>query len=46
MECPRCRSGNREGVKFCEECGAPMEIGGLAEVQKLRRELPAIHDAT
>ena len=27
MECPQCRSGNREGVKFCEECGAPMEMG-------------------
>ncbi len=22
MKCPRCQSPNREGVRFCEECGA------------------------
>ena len=22
MKCPRCQSQNREGVRFCEECGA------------------------
>ena len=21
MKCPRCQSQNREGVRFCEECG-------------------------
>ena len=26
MECPKCRSNNREGVQFCEECGAKFEI--------------------
>jgi len=26
MNCPKCHSENREGVKFCEECGAKMEI--------------------
>ncbi len=26
MKCPKCQSDNREGVKFCEECGAKMEI--------------------
>ncbi len=26
MKCPKCHSENREGVKFCEECGAKMEI--------------------
>jgi len=26
MICPKCHSENREGVKFCEECGAKMEI--------------------
>jgi class 3 adenylate cyclase/tetratricopeptide (TPR) repeat protein len=26
MECPKCQSENREGVKFCEECGAKMEF--------------------
>jgi class 3 adenylate cyclase/tetratricopeptide (TPR) repeat protein len=25
MRCPKCQSMNREGVKFCEDCGAPME---------------------
>jgi class 3 adenylate cyclase len=23
MECPRCRAENREGARFCRECGAP-----------------------
>jgi len=26
MNCPKCRLENREGVKFCEECGAKMEL--------------------
>ena len=26
MKCPKCQAENREGVKFCEECGAKMEI--------------------
>ena len=26
MKCPECQSENREGVKFCEECGSKMEI--------------------
>jgi hypothetical protein len=26
MKCPKCRLENREGVKFCEECGAKMEL--------------------
>jgi class 3 adenylate cyclase/tetratricopeptide (TPR) repeat protein len=26
MKCPKCQSENREGVKFCEECGAKMEM--------------------
>ena len=26
MKCPKCQSNNREGVKFCEECGAKFEI--------------------
>src|SRR5262245_13993619 len=24
MQCPRCQSQNREGVRFCEECGSPL----------------------
>jgi class 3 adenylate cyclase/tetratricopeptide (TPR) repeat protein len=24
MKCAQCQSQNREGVKFCEECGAPL----------------------
>jgi len=26
MKCPSCRFDNREGVKFCEQCGAKFEI--------------------
>jgi class 3 adenylate cyclase/tetratricopeptide (TPR) repeat protein len=26
MKCPKCRFENREGVKFCEECGARMVL--------------------
>jgi class 3 adenylate cyclase/tetratricopeptide (TPR) repeat protein len=25
MRCPGCQAENRPGVKFCEECGAPLE---------------------
>jgi class 3 adenylate cyclase/tetratricopeptide (TPR) repeat protein len=25
MKCPRCQFENREGIKFCEECGAKFE---------------------
>lgn len=25
MKCPKCQSHNREGVKFCEDCGAKFE---------------------
>ncbi|TET17532.1 MAG: zinc-ribbon domain-containing protein, partial [Dehalococcoidia bacterium] len=27
MKCPKCQSENREGVKFCEDCGAKLELG-------------------
>jgi class 3 adenylate cyclase/tetratricopeptide (TPR) repeat protein len=26
MKCPRCQFENRDGIKFCEECGAKMEL--------------------
>ena len=26
MKCPTCQFGNREGAKFCIECGDPMEF--------------------
>ena len=26
MKCPKCQTENREGVKFCEECGAKFEM--------------------
>jgi len=26
MQCPNCQFDNREGVKFCEDCGAKFEI--------------------
>ena len=27
MKCPECQFENRDGVKFCEECGTKMELG-------------------
>ena len=26
MKCPECQFDNREGIKFCEECGAKIEL--------------------
>jgi hypothetical protein len=26
MECPRCAVQNREGRRFCAECGAPLAL--------------------
>ena len=26
MQCPKCEFENREGVKFCEECGTKFEL--------------------
>src|SRR5512135_1038763 len=26
MKCPKCQFENREGVKFCEGCGAKLEL--------------------
>jgi class 3 adenylate cyclase/tetratricopeptide (TPR) repeat protein len=26
MKCPKCHFDNREGIKFCEECGAKIEL--------------------
>jgi class 3 adenylate cyclase len=26
MQCPECQFDNREGVKFCEECGAKLDL--------------------
>ncbi|MFQ5828616.1 MAG: AAA family ATPase [Candidatus Methylomirabilia bacterium] len=26
MQCPRCQAQNREGVRFCEECGARLAL--------------------
>ena len=26
MHCPKCQFENREGVEFCEECGAKLEL--------------------
>jgi len=26
MKCPKCQFENREGVDFCEECGAKFEL--------------------
>ncbi len=26
MKCPKCGSDNRDGIRFCEECGAKLEL--------------------
>jgi predicted amidophosphoribosyltransferase len=26
VKCPKCQFDNREGVKFCEECGDKFEV--------------------
>ena len=26
MKCPKCQFDNREGAKFCKECGAKFEL--------------------
>jgi hypothetical protein len=26
MDCPRCRGANRQGRRFCGECGAPLLV--------------------
>ena len=26
MKCPNCQAENREGIKFCEQCGAKLEL--------------------
>jgi len=36
MKCPKCQTENREGVKFCEQCGAKMEL----ECPKCRGKIP------
>ena len=36
MNCPECQFDNREGVKFCEECGAKLEL----KCPKCNAEIP------
>ena len=36
MKCPKCKAENREGVKFCEECGAKFEM----ECPECRAKIP------
>ena len=26
MQCPKCQHENREGAKFCEECGTKLQL--------------------
>jgi len=26
MQCPRCRAANRDGVRFCEDCGSRLAV--------------------
>jgi class 3 adenylate cyclase/tetratricopeptide (TPR) repeat protein len=37
MKCPKCKSDNRDGVNFCEECGAKLEL----ECPSCRTKIPA-----
>ncbi len=30
MQCPKCRAENREGRRFCGECGAPLAVACAA----------------
>ena len=36
MKCPKCQFENREGVRFCEQCGAKMEL----ECPNCRAKIP------
>lgn len=33
--CSACGADNREGARFCDECGAPLEIVGSSETRKV-----------
>jgi class 3 adenylate cyclase len=37
MKCPECRFDNREGVKFCEECGAKLDL----ECPRCKTKIPS-----
>jgi predicted nucleic acid-binding Zn ribbon protein len=39
--CPNCGYKNPEGVKFCQECGAPLDSGGVKHCTSCGAELPA-----
>jgi len=49
MKCPKCQFDNREGAKFCNECGhnltppseqAPKELSFDEKIDKIQRYLP------
>ena len=31
MKCPNCRTENKEGAKFCIECGAKLELRSMGD---------------
>lgn len=39
MQCPKCGTENRVGVKFCKKCGSNM-IGLINDTQELSGALP------
>jgi membrane protease subunit (stomatin/prohibitin family) len=39
VACPKCGAGNLTGAKFCNECGAKMEIAGPAPCAKCGAQL-------
>jgi hypothetical protein len=34
MKCPRCHAENDERLKFCQDCGAPWEMGMQSLLEK------------
>jgi hypothetical protein len=37
--CPQCGHKNPEGVKFCQECGSPLSVGGTKHCTSCGAEL-------
>jgi len=41
MRCPSCGTENREGAKFCDSCGTPLQALGAEAEERRAEELPA-----
>jgi hypothetical protein len=40
MQCPQCQHANREGAKFCEAYGSPLDPALWREGAMFRKEKP------